>query len=332
MKSVGVVGARGHTGAELVVLIARHPALELAFVSSRELAGQRVADHVSAFVGELRYEALDAEQAALKGADAVILALPNGKSEPFVRTLVEYAPSTVIVDLSADHRFDGNWYYGLPELTRKHYRGERRIANPGCYATAMQLAIAPVLELLAGPPQCFGVSGYSGAGSTPSDRNDPEKLRDNLMPYSLVGHLHEREVSARLGVPVEFMPHVAPHFRGITMTVNLWLREPVSVQSLKERYVAHYSSERLIHVVDEPPWVSRIAGQHHVEIGGFAVASGGKRAVVVATLDNLMKGAATQAMQNLNLAFGFDEFAGIPGSVRSAHDADVRRARATELP
>jgi N-acetyl-gamma-glutamyl-phosphate reductase len=312
MKRVGIIGARGHTGVELIALIARHPQLELVFVSSRELVGQRVADHVSASAGGLRYETLDAEQAARKGADAVILALPNGKSGPFVQALDTHALQTVIVDLSADHRFDGNWYYGLPELTRGSYQGERRISNPGCYATAMQLAIAPVLELLAGPPQCFGVSGYSGAGTAPSDKNDPQKLRDNLMPYSLVGHLHEREVSARLGMPVEFMPHVAPHFRGITMTVNLWLREGISADSLKARFATRYSREPLIRIVDEPPWVSRIAGEHGVEIGGFAVASGGKRAVVVATLDNLLKGAATQAMQNLNFAFGFDEFAGIP--------------------
>jgi N-acetyl-gamma-glutamyl-phosphate reductase len=312
MKRIGIIGARGHTGAELIALIARHPRFELAFVSSRELAGARVADQVPAFAGALRYEALDAEQAARKGADAVILALPNGKSEPFAQALDEHAPRTVIVDLSADHRFDGNWYYGLPELTREHYRRELRIANPGCYATAMQLAIAPVLELLAGPPQCFGVSGYSGAGTTPADRNDPEKLHDNLMPYSLVGHVHEREVSARLGLPVEFMPHVAPHFRGITMTVNLWLREGISADSLKARFATRYSGEPLIRIVDEPPWVSHIAGTHGVEIGGFAVAAGGKRAVIVATLDNLLKGAATQAMQNVNRAFGFDEFAGIP--------------------
>lgn len=312
MKRIGIIGARGHTGAELIPLIARHPQLELAFVSSRELVGQRVTDHVSAFAGELRYETLDPEQAAGKGADAVILALPNGKSEPFVQALDAHAPRTVIVDLSADHRFDGDWYYGLPELTRAHYRGERRISNPGCYATAMQLVIAPVRDLLAGPPQCFGVSGYSGAGTMPSDKNDPEKLRDNLMPYSLVGHVHEREVSVRLGVPVEFMPHVAPHFRGITMTVNLWLREPLSTESLKARYIERYPREPLIRIVDEPPWVSRIAGEHGVEIGGFSLAAGGRRAVVVATLDNLLKGAATQAMQNLNLALGLDEFAGIP--------------------
>ncbi len=310
MKRIGIVGARGHVGTELIALIAAHPQLELAFVSSRELEGERVRGRVPVFQGELRYENLDADAAANKYVDAVILALPNGKSEPFLQALNARAPQTVIVDLSADRRFDAGWYYGLPELTRGRYKGERRIANPGCYATAMQLAIAPLLEVLAGPPQCFGVSGYSGAGTTPSDKNDPEKLRDNLVPYSLTNHLHEREVAARLGLPVEFMPHVAPHFRGITMTVNLKLRDSLDAESLETRYCQRYAGEPLIRILDEPPWVSRIAGKHGIEIGGFAVDD--NRVVVVATLDNLLKGAATQAMQNLNLALGFDEFAGIP--------------------
>ena len=311
-KTLGIVGARGHTGAELIRLVDAHPGLELAFVSSRELAGQRLADHNDAYRGELRYENVSHEQVAAKGADVVVLALPNGKSAEIVAAIDAAAPQTLVVDLSADHRFDPAWYYGLPEITRGRYTGQKRISNPGCYATAMQLAIWPMLEYLAGPPQCFGVSGYSGAGTTPSDKNNAELLRDNLMPYSLADHLHEREVSAQLGVPVEFMPHVAPHFRGITLTANLWLREPVTVDWVRARYEQRYAGEPLVDVVEPAPWVSRIAGRHGVEIGGFTVAPGGKRLVVVATLDNLLKGAATQAMQNINIALGFDELASIP--------------------
>lgn len=310
--SVGIVGARGHTGAELIKLIAAHPNLTLGFVSSRELAGQRVADHHTDWQGDLQFENLDADAVAAKGVDAVILALPNGLSAPFVTALDAARPDTVIVDLSADHRFEGSWYYGLPELTRGDYLGQKHISNPGCYATAMQLAISPLLKQLAGPPQCFGVSGYSGAGTTASDKNNPELLRDNLMPYALTNHVHEREVTAHLRVPVEFMPHVAPHFRGITMTVNLWLNETVKREDVIALYQAYYAHEALIEVLDEAPWVSRIAGRHGVQIGGFDVAPGGKRVVVVATLDNLLKGAATQAMQNLNLALGLDELASIP--------------------
>ncbi|MBV7475462.1 N-acetyl-gamma-glutamyl-phosphate reductase [Pseudoxanthomonas sp. PXM05] len=312
MKTVGIVGARGHTGAELIKLIARHPQLELAFVSSRELDGQKVSDHIADFAGELRYENLSHEQVGGRGADAVILALPNGKAAELVAAIDTQAPETVVVDLSADYRFNSDWYYGLPELTRDAYAGQKRISNPGCYATAMQLAIAPVLDQLAGPPQCFGVSGYSGAGTTPSDKNNVELLRDNLMPYALTDHMHEREVSRHLGVPVEFMPHVAPHFRGITMTVNLYLQQAVKRDDMRDLYGQRYAGEPLVRVTDDAPWVSRIAGRHGVEIGGFTVAPGGKRIVVVATLDNLLKGAATQAMQNLNRAFGFDELESIP--------------------
>ncbi|MDH5834167.1 N-acetyl-gamma-glutamyl-phosphate reductase [Luteimonas kalidii] len=310
--SLGIVGARGHTGRELIRLVAAHPRFELAFVSSRELDGQPVADHNDGYTGALRFQALDAAAVAAAGADAVVLALPNGKAAPFVAALDAARPETVLVDLSADYRFDDGWYYGLPELTRERYAGQRRISNPGCYATAMQLAIAPMRDLLAGPPQCFGVSGYSGAGTTPSDKNDVDLLRDNLMPYALADHMHEREVTRQLGVPVEFMPHVAPHFRGITMTVNLHLRVPATLDAVQARYRERYAGEPLVSIVDQAPWVSRIAGRHGVEIGGFTLAPDGRRLVVVATLDNLLKGAATQAMQNLNLASGFNELASIP--------------------
>ena len=310
--ALGIVGARGHTGVELIRLVAGHPRFELAFVSSRALAGERVADQVPEYRGTLRYGAPEHEALPALGADAVVLALPNDKSDACVAAYDAAGQAPVIVDLSADHRFDDAWHYGLPELTRERYRGQRRIANPGCYATAMQLAIAPMGDLLEGPVQCFGVSGYSGAGTTPSDRNDPAKLRDNLMPYALTGHVHEREVSRQLGHPVEFMPHVAPHFRGITLTANLHLSRPCTLDEVRARYGQRYAGEPLVRIVDEAPWVSRIAGRHHVEIGGFTLSGDGRRLVAVATEDNLLKGAATQALQNLNLAFGLGEFTGVP--------------------
>ena len=314
MFRVGIVGARGHVGAELIRLLDAHPRFELAYVGSRELDGQRLADHIDAYAGELRYSSPANEALPTLGADAVVLALPNGKAAACVAAFDAANTNPVIVDLSADYRFDDGWYYGLPELTRTRYRGERRISNPGCYATAMQLAIAPMRDLLHGPVQCFGVSGYSGAGTTPSDKNDPDKLRDNLMPYALTGHVHEREVTRQLGHPVEFMPHVAAHFRGITMTVNLHLTEATTRDAVIARYRAAYADEPLVRVIDDAPWVSRIAGRHHVEIGGFRLSEDGRRLVVVSTEDNLLKGAATQALQNLNLAFGLDEWTGIPAA------------------
>lgn len=327
--SIGIVGARGHVGSELIRLLAAHPRFEIGFVSSRERAGEPLAAHEAGYSGELSYVHYGPEQAAKHGMDALVLALPNAMAAPFVAQIDaqapgrspsaaqamdgrEQPPATVVVDLSADYRFDEAWHYGLPERSRAGAASARRISNPGCYATAMQLAIAPMLAELAGPVQCFGVSGYSGAGSTPSDRNDPHKLRDNLMPYALVGHLHEREVSRHLAHPVEFMPHVAAHFRGLCVTANLHLRAAFDTDAVLLRYLQAYADEPLLRVTKDAPWVSAIAGKHYAEIGGFTLSADGRRLVVVATLDNLLKGAATQALQNLNLAFGLPETMGIP--------------------
>lgn len=310
--TLGIVGARGYTGAALISLLTAHPAIELIFVSSREYHGQPVAAHNPTYCGDLRFETLDPAAVAAKRADVVILALPNGNAAPYVHAIDATAPPTIIIDLSADTRFDPDWYYGLPELTRHTYTGHKRISNPGCYATAMQLAIAPLRDQLAGPPQCFGVSGYSGAGTTPSDKNNQALLRDNLMPYALTDHLHEREVSAQLGIPVEFMPHVASHFRGITLTANLWLQRPLTREHIKTLYATRYANDPLIDIIDPPPWVNQIAARHTVQIGAFTMAPGNKRVVIVATLDNLLKGAATQALQNLNRALGLDELTAIP--------------------
>jgi N-acetyl-gamma-glutamyl-phosphate reductase len=309
---LGLVGARGYVGSELIRLVAAHPDFELNFVASREREGQYLSEHEPVADCGLKYCNPTVAEAAALGVDALVLALPNGKAGEFVAAVDEVAPDTVVLDLSADYRFDDGWYYGLPELTREKAAGAKRIANPGCYATAMQLALAPLCDEMSAPPQCFGVSGYSGAGTSPSDKNDPEKLRDNLIPYSLVGHIHEREVARQLGQPVEFCPSVAPHFRGIAMTVNAHLSRRWQLAQVRDLFRRHYDDEPLVEVLDEVPWVSRIAGRHGAQVGGFTLSEDGRRLVLVCTLDNLLKGAATQALQNLNIAFGLEELAGIP--------------------
>jgi N-acetyl-gamma-glutamyl-phosphate reductase len=305
---VGLIGARGYAGAELLRLIAGHPHLTLAFASSRELVGKRVSEICPAFAGDLEFESLLPDQAARRGADAVFLALPDGAGASLVEEIERASPNAVIVDLSADHRFD-DWVYGLPELHRAKIKGAKRIANPGCYATALQLAVAPLLGNLSGPPSVFGVSGYSGAGTSPSPRNDPKRLKDNLMPYKLVGHNHEREATRHLGTPVRFTPHVHPAFRGLVVTTHLQLKAPLKPDALKALYAAAFKDEPLVRIVDEPPELKDAAGIPGVVIGGFA--AGESHAVVVAALDNLLKGAAVQAMQNLNLALGLEEYSGI---------------------
>ncbi len=297
-RKVGIVGARGHTGRELVALVEGHGSFDLALsVSARD--------------------GMSPEDVAAKGLDAYFLALPNGATAAYVDAIALSRPDAVLVDLSADHRFDDAWVYGQPERWRDAIRGAKRISNPGCYATAAQLALAPLAPLFDGPPSVFGVSGYSGAGTTPSPKNDPEVLRDNLLPYALVDHVHEREVSRQLGARVFFSPHVAPFFRGITVTASVALREESTLSALSARYRAAYGHEPMVTLSEEPPLVRDIAGKHHVAIGGLSVAKDGRHAVVVATVDNLLGGAASQALRNLNLALGLPELTGIPDAAPS---------------
>lgn len=300
---VGVIGARGHTGAELMRILAGHPDLEVALAGSRELAGQPVPG-----VDGLVFEALGPDEVPQRDLDAIFLALPDGIGGPWVDAL---DPDTVIVDISADHRFDDQWVYGLPELNRDKVGGARRIANPGCYATALQLVIAPFADGLDGVPTVFGVSGYSGAGTTPSPRNDPENLRDNLIPYRLTGHNHEREGIRHLGQPIRFMPHVHPTFRGLLVTVHMPLGSPTGVPEAFHVLQTAYAEEPLVDVQEEIPTLRDGDGLTGVLIGGATVSDDGLGLTIVAVEDNLLKGAAVQAVQNLNLALGVPEFSGI---------------------
>lgn len=301
--TVGVVGARGHTGAELVRLITDHPSLQLVFAGSRELAGQPVPG-----IDDVAFESIGPEDLSGQDLDVAILALPDGAGNPYVEAIDE---GTVIVDISADHRFDDAWAYGLPELFRDKLQGARRIANPGCYATATQIALAPLVAEISGVPAVFGVSGYSGAGTTPGPRNDPERLRDNLMPYKLVGHTHEKETVRHLGIPVRFIPHVHPAFRGLLVTAHIPLGRPRTVDDVRAQFEVQYDREPLIEIRDGVPELREGADQIGVILGGFGTSADGLNAVVVAAEDNLLKGAAVQAIQNVNLALGLGEFDGL---------------------
>ena len=246
------------------------------------------------------------------GADACVLALPNGAAGPYVAALDEQRPDTVIVDLGADYRFDESWTYGQPERFADRITGAKRIANPGCYATGAQLALWPLTPWIIGAPVVFGVSGFSGAGKTPSPKNDPDVLKDNLLPYKLADHIHEQEISRHIARNVRFLPHVAPFFRGISLSIAATLSAGTSEQEMLARFSDAYKDCPLIGVRAEIPDVREVRNTHGVIIGGFTVSAHDPRRVsIVAVLDNLLKGAATQAVQNLNLAFGLDALAGL---------------------
>jgi len=310
---LALIGGRGYTGSALLPLIAAHPNLELALATSSSQGGQPIIDVVPDWPDRhQKFEALEPDGCPQVDAKVWVLALPNGASAPWVAAIADSHPDALIVDLGADWRFDPEWVYGLTEWNRDALKGARRIANPGCYATGAQFGLLPLRERLICPPVIFGISGFSGAGRKPSPRNDPDRLRGNLIPYSLTGHVHEREISTHLGRPVRFHPHVAPFFRGISLTIAADLSEPLSEVDLLDLFSRTHRNDPLIQVGAGIPEIHEIVGTPNLKIGGFAVDGRDPlRASFVVVLDNLLKGAASQALQNINLAMGLDELTGI---------------------
>ncbi|MFW6300599.1 MAG: N-acetyl-gamma-glutamyl-phosphate reductase [Oceanicaulis sp.] len=314
MKRIGLVGARGHTGRELIAILGRRNDMALEFAVSRAMAGEPVSTLAPGGPSGLLFEALSPGEIAARGADAVILAMPNGQAASYIAAIEAQAPQTVIVDLSADYRFDDAWVYGLPEpYGRRALAGATRISNPGCYATAGQICVHPVRKTLKGAAHLFGVSGYSGAGTTPSRKNDTAALKTNLMPYGLTGHLHEREMTRHLGRDVRFSPHVAEFFRGLMVTAQLGFKKPMDEESLRAAFHKAYDGEPLIRISRTIPEITDGANNPGAVVGGFALSEDGMRAVMVCALDNLLKGAAVQAVQNLALALGLNELDGVTG-------------------
>ncbi|QRW20523.1 NAT, N-acetyltransferase, of N-acetylglutamate synthase [Rhizoctonia solani] len=336
-KKVALIGARGFTGQALISLLANHPSLTLSHVSSRELAGQRLPGYSKSEVTYSNLSTSDIERMAKEGeVDAFVMALPNGVCKPFVDAIdrgnKEGSRDSVVVDLSADYRFEGanGWVYGLPELyNRESLKGAKRVSNPGCYATSTQLLLAPLLPYLAlgTVPTVFGISGFSGAG-TKSGQKDPaipipkvpgESLNGGIRPYALTDHIHEREAGHHLStispMTVAFTPSVAPWFSGILSIASVPLAKPLRASEIWDLYKHRYEHEKLVRIKEPTEGVVELGdveNNHGWVIGGVQVGSSGSRVVVTGGLDNLLKGAATQCLQNLNLALGYDEHAGIP--------------------
>ncbi|KAL1747193.1 hypothetical protein HDZ31DRAFT_32467 [Schizophyllum fasciatum] len=339
-KRVAVIGARGYTGQALTSLLNNHRYLDLAHVSSRQLAGYALEGYTKSSVTYTNLSPTDVERMERDGeVDAWVMALPNGVCKPFVDAVDRGAAErksegSVIVDLGADYRFEEGWTYGLPELYgRDNIRAAKRIANPGCYATSTQLLVAPLLPhaVSSALPTVLGISGYSGAGTVTVTDPDgrpasapkvtPESLAGGVRPYALTDHIHEREAGYHLSklLPaadprfrVAFVPAVAPWFSGIISTLSMPLKDALSAREVVEAYEKKYVGEKLVRIKRDVPVLADLQDKHTWTVGGFQVHSSGERAVVVGGLDNLLKGAATQCMQNLNLALGYEEFEGIP--------------------
>jgi N-acetyl-gamma-glutamyl-phosphate reductase len=334
--SAAVVGASGYAGGELLRLLQTHPELTLGPVMAGSRAGEDVTavhPHLAPLAGTM-LESTDA--GALAGADVVFLALPHGQSAALAAQL---DPAIPVVDLGADHRLTdagawsayyggahaGTWPYGLPELpgARSALAGARRIANPGCFPTAVALALSPLLAATLVEPAdvvVVAASGTSGAGRSAAGHLLGSEVMGSVSAYKAGGvHQHtpemEQTLSSAAGHPVtlSFTPTLAPMPRGILATCTARLAGGATDAQLRAALHAAYADEPFVHVLPEGTWPRTAAtlGSNAVHLQVAADSHAG-RAVVVAAIDNLGKGAAGQALQNANLALGLPETLGLP--------------------
>ena len=322
-----VAGASGYAGALAAELCRRHPRLELAAATSRSEVGTRLDRLYPRYRVPLELTELDLE--LLEDGDAAIVAYPHGAAAPVVAEM--RGLGILVVDLSADFRLVDaaiyeRWYaphgepelldnavYGLTELDRDGIRDAELVANPGCYPTAALLALAPLAERGAIASVTIDAkSGASGAGRGAGERLALPNLTENIVPYATDGHRHLPEIEQelhRLGchAPVSFIPHLLPIDQGLLASCYIELSEPL--EGLAELYSGRYADDPFVEVVDEPPGVREVRDTNLCRL--HAVALGDDRAVVFAAIDNLWKGAAGQAIQNLNLMLGYDEGEGL---------------------
>ena len=336
MNSVLVAGASGYAGALAAELIRRHPGLELARVTARTDAGKRLDELYPHYGVDLVLEEPAAEDGS--DVDAAIVAYPHGAAAPVVAALREQG--TKVVDLSADFRLHdldtyGRWYgehgapqllgeavYGLTELHREAIAGAGLVANPGCYPTASILALAPLAaEGLIEDVVIDAKSGVSGAGRAAEEEMAVVKETDDTKPYKVTGHRHTPEIAQELtelagngAVPSEavltFVPHLMPYDQGELVSCYVRTTEPVDAARMLSLYEERYGDEPFVEVTSEPPGVSGVRETNLCRIH-LALNEASGRAMAFASIDNLWKGAASQAIQNLNLMLGLPEGEGI---------------------
>jgi len=312
MKRAAVLGASGYTGRELQRLLARHSSLQLSlFASAREGAAVEPPDLES----DPQVEALDWGRIA--ECDGVFLCTPHGASAPLARRCLELG--TKVVDLSADFRCgdaaaEAGAVYGLTELERERLHGARLVANPGCYPTSILLALKPLLD--AGLVErgetivCDSKSGVSGAGKTPSARTLFGNSHENFLAYSVGNHRHQPEIRLHAGCErLVFVPHLLPLFRGILSTIYLAPAAGARAETLRACLRETYAGERFVRVFERG--LPELRGVQNTNECHIAVGECGDRIVLVSVLDNLLKGASGQALQNMNLALGLDEADGL---------------------
>lgn len=338
MVRIGVYGASGYTGQELLRILLRHPAVDVVAVTSRRYAGQSVADLYPAFTGltDLMFMDASPEEVAAK-CDHVFLALPHAVSMS-VAPLFHQAGKK-IVDLSADFRLRStdtyaSWYgphmapellgeavYGIPELYREQIRAARIVANPGCYPTSIILGLAPLLKEGWIDPSSIiadSKSGVSGAGRDPQITSLFCEVTEAFKAYKVAQHRHTPEIEQELGVlagrdlRISFTPHLLPISRGILSTIYASLSDKTAFKEVHELYESFYKNESFVRIYKKGayPNISSVRGANYCDIG-IAVDDRTGRVIVISAIDNLVKGAAGQAIQNMNLMWEMKENLGL---------------------
>lgn len=338
MIRVAVVGASGYTGVELLRLLVRHPEVELTCVTSRQYEGQQIADVFPSLAQIVTHRCCAVDVAAIaENADVVFTALPH-------KTAMEVVPGFLdagcrVVDLSADYRLKDvavyeAWYqahsspqllreavYGLPELYRCEIERARLVANPGCYPTSIALALAPLLKAGVIDHRTLIVdskSGTSGAGRSAKTGSLFCEVNEGFKAYGVGSHRHTPEIEQTLSalagesVVVNFTPHLLPVNRGILSTCYATLATGVSQQDVDGLFSQSYAREPFVRLCQngQLPNTGYIQGSNYADIG-VVVDHRTQRVIVVSAIDNLVKGAAGQAVQNMNLMCGFDELSGL---------------------
>ncbi|MBI2541245.1 N-acetyl-gamma-glutamyl-phosphate reductase [Candidatus Woesearchaeota archaeon] len=315
----GIIGASGYTGYELIKILSRHKSVDLKFLNSKSRNGQAVKSVYGDFWdASLKFTNLSLDEVNRSNADVIFTALPSKES-------IEIVPKLKgrIVDLSADFRFsDAKVYekvygiknyskikavYGLPELFRSKIKNANAVANPGCYATACLLAALPIQKF--SKHIIFDCkSGYSGAGAKPAYVNQPENYSDNVIPYNITRHRHKYEIGQFIKSKISFTPHVIPVFRGLMCTMHVLLKKKIDAKKI---YKDFYKKEPFVKIMeDKLPELHDVQNNNNCCIGGFEIDEN-NRLVVVSAIDNLLKGASGQAVQNMNIMFGIDEREGL---------------------
>lgn len=296
---VGIIGAAGFVGYELINILTKHDSVDLVMLNSSTMAGKTVASLYSDFANEkLKFTDYSITETNKLDLDVVFLAVPHGVAASLAPQI-----KTKIIDLSAGHRLSA--VYGLPELFKIEISGAQLVANPGCYATACLLSVFPIKKLV--KYVVFDCkSGWSGAGRDSVYVKNKEYIQDNIVAYKLTRHQHCKELQKFFGHNFSFTPHVFDAFRGIMCTAHILLKETASSENLKQMYNNFYAGQPFVKITSHTPSVTEAQNTNFCLIGGFEI-DDNNQMVVISVIDNLLKGASGQAVQNMNIMFGLPE-------------------------